>query len=49
LWNCGGYEEYTWETKNKMEANFPEWFKEMGKDQLDVDLGTNPIQGGGDL
>jgi len=46
LWNCGGREEYTWETENKMKANFPEWFKEMGKDQLDADSRTNPIQGG---
>ena len=46
LWNCGGREEYTWETENKTKANFPEWFKEMGKDQLDADSRTNPIQGG---
>jgi len=46
LWNCRGREEYTWETENKMKANFPEWFKEMGKDQLDADSETNPIQGG---
>jgi len=46
LWNYGGREKYTWETKNKMKANFLEWFKEMGKDQLDADSGTNPIQGG---
>jgi len=34
LWNCGGREEYTWETENKMKANFSEWFKEMGKINL---------------
>jgi len=45
LWNCGGREEYTWETETKMKANFPEWFKEMGKDQLGFDL-SNPIQRG---
>jgi len=32
-----------------MKANFLEWFKEMGKDQLDAESGTNPIQGGGRL
>ncbi|XP_010506891.1 PREDICTED: uncharacterized protein LOC104783430 [Camelina sativa] len=46
LWNCGGREEATWETENKMKADFPKWFKEMGEDQLDPDSGTNPLQGG---
>ncbi|KAG7583880.1 Ribonuclease H-like superfamily [Arabidopsis suecica] len=45
FWDCGGREETTWETKNKMKADFPKWFKEMGKDQLETDSGTNPIQG----
>ncbi|KAG7599514.1 Retrotransposon gag domain [Arabidopsis suecica] len=29
LWDCGGREETTWETENKMKADFPKWFKEM--------------------
>ncbi|XP_010436864.1 PREDICTED: uncharacterized protein LOC104720685 [Camelina sativa] len=46
LWNCGGHKEATWETENKMKANYRKWFKEMSEDQLDPDLGTNPFQGG---
>ncbi|OAP07750.1 hypothetical protein AXX17_AT2G09100 [Arabidopsis thaliana] len=46
VWNCGDREEDTWETENKMKADSPEWFKEMGKKELGSDSGTNPIQGG---
>ncbi|KAG7588696.1 Zinc finger CCHC-type [Arabidopsis suecica] len=46
LWDCGGREESTWETENKMKADFPKWFKEMDEDPLESDSGTNPIQGG---
>ena len=47
VWNCGDREEDTWETENKMKADFPEWFKEMDKKELGSDSGPNPIQGGG--
>ncbi|KAG7567925.1 Zinc finger CCHC-type superfamily [Arabidopsis thaliana x Arabidopsis arenosa] len=46
LWDCGGREESTWETENKMKADFPKWFEEMDEDPLESDSGTNPIQGG---
>ncbi|KAL1188198.1 hypothetical protein V5N11_003227 [Cardamine amara subsp. amara] len=46
LWGCGGHEETTWETENKMKADFSKWFKEMEKEQLESDSRTNPIQGG---
>ncbi|KAG7583636.1 Ribonuclease H-like superfamily [Arabidopsis suecica] len=46
LWDCGGREEATWETENKIRADFSEWYKEMGKEELESDSGTNPIQGG---
>ena len=36
-WACGEREEATQETENKMKADFPEWFKEIGKNQLDSD------------
>ncbi|KAG7571564.1 Ribonuclease H-like superfamily [Arabidopsis suecica] len=49
LWNCGGREKTTWETENKMKADFSKWFKEMGKDQLESDSGTNPFKGEGRL
>ncbi|XP_010506868.1 PREDICTED: uncharacterized protein LOC104783406 [Camelina sativa] len=46
LWSCGERDEATWETQNKMKANYPKWFKEMGEYQLEPDSGTNPFQGG---
>ncbi|KAG7594042.1 Zinc finger CCHC-type [Arabidopsis thaliana x Arabidopsis arenosa] len=46
LWNCRGREGATWETENKIRADFSEWYKEMGKEELESDSGTNPIQGG---
>lgn len=43
LWECNGREDTTWETKNKMKAEFPRWFEKMKKEKtLESDSGTNP-------
>ncbi|KAG7599389.1 Zinc finger CCHC-type [Arabidopsis suecica] len=44
LWNYGGREESTWETENKMKADFPKWFKEMVEDPLEI-AGEDLVRG----
>ncbi|KAG7543335.1 Integrase catalytic core [Arabidopsis thaliana x Arabidopsis arenosa] len=47
LWECNGREDATWETENRMKAEFPRWFEKMKKEEtLESDSGTNPSQVG---
>lgn len=46
VWLSNGKEETTWETENRMRADFPGRFEELEIEALGSDSGTNPIQVG---